>query len=267
MTAVGVILGSAFGRESLDEFALTPVKIDTARGPTTLYRAPRADTATWVLFRHGMPHRLLPNQIPYRAHAAALREVGVGALLVTSSVGLLAPDLPLYTPMLVRDIITLDNRLPDGSACTMFTEPSEDHAHLVLSEGLISPPLNRQLRELAATSGVTLGPEVVFGYVGGPRSKTRAENEAWARLGAEVNSMTVAPEIVLACELGIPCAALVIGHKRSVPGSDAPGTSGVDESLVRSRAAHRALIEAFVARGRPVPFGNHLYRYRGPTAS
>ena len=64
-----------------------------------------------------------------------------------------------------------------------------------------------------ALAGTAL-PRVVFGYAPGPRTKTAAENAMWARLGADVASMTLAPEIVLANELEIPCAALVVDTAR-----------------------------------------------------
>lgn len=261
--SVAVILGSAFGVETLADLALRPVEIPTRHGPAVLHRTSRSGRPAYVLFRHGLPHRWLPNQIPYRAHAAALAEVGCGALLVTSSVGVLDADLPLNAPMLVADLLTMDNRLPDGSACTMFPVPEPGHGHLVLSEGLFSAPLGEQVRRLAGDAGVEVWPrEVVFGYVGGPRSKTRAENRLWAFLGADVNSMTLAPEVVLANEVEIPTAAVVIGHKYSVPTGDAPDRRGVDRSLVESRAAQRELVLAFLRSAEPAVFGNHLYRYR-----
>jgi len=57
----------------------------------------------------------------------------------------------------------------------------------------------------------------VFAYFPGPRTKTPAENTYLASLPAHGNSMTLAPEVVLLAELGIPCAAVALPHKRSVP--------------------------------------------------
>lgn len=264
--SVAVILGSAFEEASLADFALEPTEVRTRHGAVTVHGLRGARRPAYALLRHGVPHRWLPNQIPYRAHAEALATLGCGALLVTSSVGLLDPALRLNVPMLVSDIVTLDNRLPDGSACTMHVTPEEGQSHLVLSEGLISRALNAQVAGLAADLGIAMGPEVVFGYVGGPRSKTRAENRMWAALGAQVNSMTLAPEIILANELGISCAGLVIGHKHSTPATDAPDRRTIEQSLHDSRRAQETLILAFLERGEPVAFGNHLYRYGGPQA-
>jgi len=211
----------------------------------------------FVLFRHGLPHRWLPNQIPYRAHAQALQDLGTTAVLVTSSVGVVVPDLPLFEPHLLSDLVMLDNRLPDGTACSMWPTPTPGQGHLVLRDGLFNTELGAALRRAHP-----LPPrEPVFLYVGGPRTKTSAENRLAARLGADVNSMTLAPEVVLANELGIPTVGLVVGHKRSVPGVDAPDRDGIAQSLVRSRAATAEVVRAFLRADPQVPFANDLHRF------
>ena len=259
---VAVILGSAFAEEA-DALSAEAVEVETRFGRHLLYRVHGDSRPAYLAFRHGLPHRLLPNQIDYRAQAAALEKVGCGALLVTSSVGVLNPEVPLYQPLLLGDLLTMDNRLPDGSACTMFTEPSAGHGHLVLNEGLFSEALTRQVAALAMDADAAPAAEdVVFGYVGGPRGKTAAENRMWQRLGADVNSMTVAPEVILANELEVPCASLVVGHKYSVPGVENPEDEGaVENTLDHSRDALQRVVEAFIEDGTAVPFGNHLFRF------
>ncbi|MCP4804582.1 MAG: hypothetical protein GY913_29765 [Proteobacteria bacterium] len=95
----------------------------------------------------------------------------------------------------------------------------------------------------------------------GPRTKTPAENRWLASTGAQVNSMSVAPELVIANELGIPCAALVVGHKLSHPDHPAPDRTGIAESLERSRAEQLAVVEHFLASAPAVPFANTLFRF------
>lgn len=259
---LGVVLGSAFSQQPPEDLALDEEGVETPYGPQRLHRVRGSARPAYVAFRHGLPHSLLPHQIPYRALAAAFAEVGCGALLLTSSVGVLTADVPLYQPLLVRDLLTLDNRLPDGSACTMFTRRSPGQAHLVLREGLFSAALGAQLRRLSEAALAPVAGEVVFGYVGGPRTKTPAENAMWARLGAEVNSMSLGPEAVLANELGIPCAGLVVGHKYSLPqGGDAAGEVDVARSLADSREALERIVRAFLESGEPVPFANELFRF------
>lgn len=265
MPAVAAILGSAFAESFSEERALESQTIETRWGEQTLYRHSEAEQPAYVLFRHGLPHRLLPNQINYRAQAAALRAVDCQALLVTSSVGVLDPDVPLYRSLLVEDLVMLDNRLPDGSACSMFEEPSEEHGHLVLNDGLFATELNKQVRTLASEVRASIADEVVFAYVQGPRSKTAAENRVWPTLGAQVNSMTLAPEVVLANELEIPCAGLVVGHKYSVPDRDPPKQEALSRTLERAREEQERIVTAFLEKADPVAFPNTIYRFEsGP---
>lgn len=261
MNAVAAILGSAFQDALPEQLNLQPVEVETPWGGQMLHRVRDIDRPAYVLFRHGLPHRLLPNQINYRAQAWALKEAGCGAVLVTSSVGVLDAGVPIYKPLLVEDLIMLENRLPDGQACTMFDTPSAEHGHLVLHDGLFSTPLSKQVRALAAEEGAPIADDVIFAYVGGPRGKTAAENRLWPQLGAQVNSMTLAPEVVLANELEIPCAGLVVGHKYSVPNADAPEGEAMADTLDRSRVEQERIVTRFLREGRPVPFRNQIYRF------
>lgn len=261
MSGVAAILGSAFSDSLPSELRLESERIETEWGAQTLHRVMDVDRPAYVLFRHEMPHRLLPNQINYRAQAAALQAVDCKALLVTSSVGVLDPDLPLYRPLLVEDLIMLENRLPDGSACTMFTEPSGDHGHLVIDESLFAPALDDQVRALASKVRASVAKDVVFAYVQGPRSKTAAENAALPKLGAQVNSMTVGPEVVLANELRIPCSGLVVGHKYSVPDRSTHGQDALSSTLDRSRKEQVRIVTAFLREAEPVPFPNTIYQF------
>jgi 5'-methylthioadenosine phosphorylase len=260
--ALGAIVGSASDDGIVRSLGLRLRMVATPWGDQELYEGVSPEGRELLLIhRHGLPHRRLPNQVNYRAQAWALKARGCGALLVSSSVGVLDPEIPLYRPLLVTDLLMPENRLPDGSTCTMFVEPSEDQGHLVLTGGLFSRALGRQLRGL--DSRETIAPEApcVFVYAGGPRSKTPAENRMWARLGAQVNSMSVGPEVVLANELEMACAALVVGHKYSVPGMATPSTPDLEQTLVEARRAGQHLVERFLEAGRPVPFGNQIYRF------
>ncbi len=259
--SIAVILGSAYqdlpGRMELEERS-----ISTEYGDQPVYQYDRSDRPAYLIFRHGLPHRLLPNQIPYRRQAAALRELGCGALMVTSSVGVLVKEVPLFRPMVLDDLIMLENRLPDGSACTMFEEPSEEHGHLVFNEGPFSRALSDQIKQLGQDEITTREESLVFAYVGGPRGKTSAENRMWPRLGAHVNSMTLAPEVILANECEIPAAGLVVGHKYSIPDRDNPkNEESVTASLEHSREAMERIIERFLSSAGPVRFQNQIYRF------
>ncbi len=262
--SVAVILGSAFTDSSFVD-TMNSISVETPYGCVDLYQVGALERPAWIIFRHGLPHRYLPNQIPYRAYAWALRAAGCGALLITSSVGVLDSDIPLNRLLEVSDILMPDNRLPGGESCTMFDHPSSSHGHLVLRDGLLSTTLRQQVREMAdelpGAAGPLFGP-VVFSYVGGPRTKTSAENSLWGRLGAQVNSMTVGPEVVLANEFNIPCACICVGHKYSLSeGSEPESSDSVGDSLVASKKALRDLVFLFLKRANPVSPANMLYQF------
>ena len=261
--STAIILGSAFEGSFANELNLTPRNVSTDFGSITLYQTSlRNDRPAFVLFRHGLPHSLLPNQINYRAQAAALKKLNCGALLINSSVGVMDAGLPLYKPMLVTDLLMPENRLPDGSTCTMFPKPTPDHGHLLIKDGLFSSELNRRLIESHSDDIYLAENGVVFVYAGGPRGKTQAENRMWAKLGGQVNSMTLAPEIVLANELEIPTAALVVGHKYSVPNVKNPRQEEIADTLKNARAATERILKSFLLEGNPAEFQNEIYRFK-----
>jgi 5'-methylthioadenosine phosphorylase len=250
-----VILGSAFEQPVLGGVTLQAVPVDTPWGWVILHRCGPG----LVLLRHGEGRRYLAHQIPYRAHASALARMGCDRLLVTSSAGLLDPGLPLDRPLLVDDLYMPDNRLPDGSACTMFPSADPQQAHLVLEQGLFSPGLSRRVEQLLDGLGFSPGPRVSFGYVPGPRTKTALENRALRQLGVQANSMTLGPEVVLANELGISTAGLVIGHKHS---GAAASQAGLGDSFQGARECLERLVPSFLGDSAPAPpFGNRLFRF------
>lgn len=273
--AVAVILGSAFRAPLLGGERLDSVKVKTGDGEVRLHHLPGDDTR-YVLFRHGVPHRWLPNQIPYRAQAAALSQVGCHAVLITSSVGVLSPTVPLFAPLMLSDLLMLDNRLPDGTTCTRFTHLQPDQGHLVLVDGLFSSALTARVEALAARAGRPVAGRVSFAHVGGPRTKTAFENRWLASTGVQVNSMSVGPEAVLLNEYEISVAGLVVGHKRSGAQSvpepagaaavhapsdrDALGAADIDASLVAARETTERIALAFLQAEPWVPFGNRIHR-------
>ncbi len=250
--SVAVILSSAF--DDLNGIG-DPITVTTPFGPQIVYPYHRADRPAFAIFRHGRPHRLLPNQISWRAQSAALKLLNVGALLVTSSVGVLRQDIPLNIPLVVSDLLMPDNRLPDGTLCTMFSEPGPDQGHLVLQGGLFDAEIGHSLVDLGAQDM-----PLVFVYAPGPRTKTPAENRYWASAGGDVNSMSLGPEVILANELEIPCAALVVGHKYSHP--DIAGASThIAESLDDAKRAFQNIVTRWLSTASPVPFKNSLFRF------
>ncbi|TVP42397.1 MAG: 5'-methylthioadenosine phosphorylase [Gemmatimonadales bacterium] len=265
---VAVVLGSALDGRIPRDLGMRPRTVETPFGPQELLEGTtEAGLPAHVIFRHGLPHVRLPHQVNFRAQAWALRQVGCGALVLNSSVGVLVDGVPLFTPLLATDLLMPENRLPDGSVCTLFTDEAVEadpevralQGHLVLRDGIFSGALAAQLRGLAP---IPRAPDpLVFVYAPGPRTKTPAENRFWAAAGGQVNSMSVGPEAVLAAEAGIPCAALVVGHKRSGGTGSAPGHEALARSLDEARDATESILLEFLRKGSPVTSGNLVYRF------
>ncbi|MAD60754.1 MAG: 5'-methylthioadenosine phosphorylase [Myxococcales bacterium] len=296
--SVAVTLGSAFSKKAPKGLELEPICIATPWGKAKLYKVANSVNPHpgYIIFRHGLPHETLPHLVNYRAYAAALKELNCAALLVTSSVGVLDEITPLNQAMLVSDLLMPDNRLPNGDLCTMFDRLKHDlplsetlqfalkPGHLVLKSGLFSARLNEQVSQILKVRNIPLIHELTFAYAPGPRTKTKAENHYWRTLGAQVNSMSLGPEVILANELEIPCSALVVGHKRSLANKSSslietqttPQSStqlsletskvqdeviAMSQSLSQSHSEFESLIVNFIQTASPVTFENYIYRF------
>lgn len=138
---------------------------------------------------HGMD---VPALLPRLAHA-----LGVHTIVLTAAVGGLEPDAPAGTVVILRDHLNMMGatplrgwRFPDGTPAFVSTEHVYD-------------PL---LAELALDRGVDLGIPVrpgVYAAMSGPAYETPAEVEMLRRMGATVVGMSVVPEALPACALGL----------------------------------------------------------------
>ena len=68
----------------------------------------------------------------------------------------------------------------------MFVDSNPDQGHLVIEEGLFSRTLTDVLYDCCLHNGAQPMRDLVFTYVGGPRTKTLAENRMWAQPGAAI---------------------------------------------------------------------------------
>ena len=88
--------------------------------------------AVAFLTRHGKDHRFLPNMINYRANLMALKDLETKAIISTTVCGVLDPNIPLAKLAVFEDLYFPENRLPDGEACSIFTEEQDKtKGHLI----------------------------------------------------------------------------------------------------------------------------------------
>lgn len=158
--------------------------------------------------RHHPGHPLLSSQVTHQANIAALKQRGADAILSVTVCGALDSTLALGSLVVFDDLHFPSNRLPDGSLCTLFTEPGEQGRGHWIYERPFSEPLRHALTEGAREAGNHVRDSGCYGHVDGPRFNTRSEIRMLRNAGVTVVSQTAGPETVLAGEAEIPYALI-----------------------------------------------------------
>ena len=204
---IGIITGS--GTYALPDFeAARPAEVDTEFGRAVVTEGRFAGQEVVHVSRHLAGHQRLSHQVTHQANIAALRERGADAILAMTVCGAVDPAVPLGTLVVFDDLHFLANRLPDGSICTLHTEPGRSGRGHWIYESPFSRPLRDALLGGAAEAGLPARDGGCYGHVDGPRFNTKAEIRMLAQCGVTAVSQTAGPETVLAGEAGIPFALL-----------------------------------------------------------
>lgn len=152
--------------------------------------------------RHGVGHRMLPHEVPYRANIWALKALGVQGILAVSAVGSLRQEI-VPGHMVVPDQII--DRTRGGRPTTFFGDGIVVHA------GFADPfcaDLSARLIESAGRVGQTVHDGGAYIAMEGPLFSTRAESHMYRSWGAAIIGMTAVPEAKLAREAEIAYAML-----------------------------------------------------------
>lgn len=183
-----------------------------------------------ALPRHGSGGEyLLPHRIDYVANLRRLRERGCDRVLAVCSVGSLREEIAVGSLVCPHDFIALQ---------LTVTGREDPGAHAVAG---FDPRWRGRLIEAwrRSTAG-ELRDGGVYWHANGPRFETPAEI-ALIAAHADLVGMTMAAECVLACELGLPYAA-VCAVDNLANGIAARPLS--PEQLERDRAANAARLAA-----------------------
>ena len=205
MSRIGVITGS--GTYALPGFeGEGPREVHTRFGPARLTEGRFAGADVVHVSRHWEGHPRLSNHVGHQANVTALRDAGVDAILAVTVCGACDPSVELGTLVVFDDLHFLSNRLPDGSICTLYTEPGEAGRGHWIFERPFSPALRTALLTGAREAGHSVRDGGCYGHVDGPRFNTRTEIASLAQAGVTAVSQTGGPETVLAGEAEIPYA-------------------------------------------------------------
>ncbi|KAJ2503038.1 S-methyl-5-thioadenosine phosphorylase [Coemansia sp. RSA 1972] len=201
---IGVIGGT--GLYSLDGLnVIETLAVETPwgqpSGPITIAETERGHKIAF-LARHGPSHSVLPSEVNYRANIAALKALGVQAILAFSAVGSLREEISPGDFVLIDQII---DRTKGVRADSFFTGTGVT-AHATFGE-----PVSAGLRALVARHAAAV-PDIAVHTSGtgvcmeGPAFSTRAESNLYRAWGASVINMTCIPESKLAREAEITYA-------------------------------------------------------------
>ncbi|ODQ66426.1 Methylthioadenosine phosphorylase [Nadsonia fulvescens var. elongata DSM 6958] len=204
---LGVIGGTGLYKLS----CLTPVAkltVQTPWGlpssPITISRTPSGFPVAF-LARHGIHHDLTPSDVPARANIAALKSLGVRAIVAFSAVGSLQEEIA------PRDFV-IPNQIIDR---TKGVRPSSFFEKGFVGHVGFGDPFDAALSEvLAENSDVLLGQklhskrsasdkDLVLICMEGPAFSTRAESKLYRSWGGSVINMSALPEAKLAKEAEI----------------------------------------------------------------
>jgi 5'-methylthioadenosine phosphorylase len=218
---IGILTGT--GTYALPDFAeAEAVEVRTPFGAATVTEGRFAEVDVLHVSRHLPGHPRLSHQVNHQANIWALRERGADAVVAATVCGAVDRSVELGSLVVFDDLHFLANRLPDGSICTLHTEPgAADRAHWVFGRPFHGA-LRAALLEGAAEAGLGARDGGVYGHVDGPRFNTRAEIRSLAAVGVTAVSQTAGPETVLCGEAKLPYA--LIGYATDY-------ANGVEEEL------------------------------------
>jgi 5'-methylthioadenosine phosphorylase len=206
MVKVGIIGGS--GLEDPDI-----LKDPISREISTRFGAPSSALTSGciggvdvvLLSRHGKDHTITPTGVPNRANLVALQEAGCTHLVSTTAVGSLREEIGRGDLVIVDQFIDFTR----SRDVTLFDSFEDGLHHTPMAD-----PFDRGLRELllatARGMGLRVHPTGTVVTIEGPRFSTRAESRMFRAWGADIINMSIAPECILANELGLPYATVAM---------------------------------------------------------
>ncbi|EPQ29118.1 uncharacterized protein PFL1_03406 [Pseudozyma flocculosa PF-1] len=253
---VGVIGGS--GLYKLDNIqVVAEVSVSTPWGapssPVTIAALPSGVHVAF-LARHGRTHSITPSAVPALANIAALKHLGVRAILAFSAVGSLREEIRPKDFVIPSQII---DRTKGVRRATFFGEGNETG---VVAHAGFGDPFSEELRgtveDIVRETLSQTNPSVqVHGNktvvcMEGPQFSTRAESLMYRAWGGDIINMSVLPESKLAreAEIAYVLIATATDYDAWRPASAAVNVAEVLESLKANVAASQHVTLALLDR-------------------
>ncbi|KAK0205844.1 Methylthioadenosine phosphorylase [Desarmillaria ectypa] len=200
------------------------------------------------LARHGTGHTISPSAVPARANIAALKSLGVRAIVAFSAVGSLREEISPGSFALPTQIIDRTKGVRPAS----FFEGTSIVAHASFgdpfSAKLVSWLEERVTKALDQEGrGVKLFTDKCIVCMEGPQFSTRAESVMYRQWGGDLINMSVLPEAKLAreAELSYALIATATDYDAWRPHSDTVTAAEVFKTL-KANADTSRLVAATV---------------------
>ena len=206
MVKIGVIGGSGLDDPKiLKNTKVLDITTKYGRPSSQITKGKIGNAEVFIIARHGRNHIHSPTKVNNKANIQALKDLKVNYILSTTACGSLTEDIERGDLVILDQFIDLTRH----RQITFHDDFSKGIKHTPMAD-----PFDEKLRNILIASAKKLhykhhdrGTVVT---IEGPRFSTRAESNMFRLLGAHVINMSIAPEAILANELGIPYASVAI---------------------------------------------------------
>ena len=222
MIKIGIIGGSGLDNPDILQEA-KDVEVETKFGkPSSSLKIGKISNVEVVLLaRHGREHTIPPTQVNNQANIQALKDISCTHIIATTACGSLKKEIGRGDFVILDQFIDF-TRLRKLSFHDSF-EPGK-MVHTPMAE-----PFNKELRNVLTNSCQELNLQYhnkgTVVTIEGPRFSTKAESKMFAAWGADVINMSIAPECILASEIGIPYAAVAMATDYDCLFDDVPAVT------------------------------------------
>lgn len=234
---LGIIAGTVFLEDPLFKEGKQKT-VETIFGAATVIHSEEA----LYLPRHGVDRNnyILPHMINHQANIQALKDLGASRVISVCSTGSLKVEIKPGHIAVPHDFIALSPTPTVYQKLAVHVPPVLDEN---LRENLIAT-VEARLKDGLHSSGI-------YWQTAGPRFETRAEIALMANF-AHIVGMTMASEVVICCELGLPCAALcsVDNYAHGI-GDDQLSAESVQASARSNAAIISDILKDMAARSFP----------------
>ncbi|KAI9496488.1 nucleoside phosphorylase domain-containing protein [Zychaea mexicana] len=194
------------------------------------------------LARHGRGHYLTPTEVPQRANMAALKHLGVEAILAFSAVGSLREEIPPCDFVLPDQLIDRTRGL----------RPSTYFGDGVVAHAMFADPFHEGIADLVHKQshvlefGAKIHRNKTAVCMEGPAFSTRAESHMYRSWGGDIINMSALPEAKLAreCEMAYQMVCMATDYDCWRVEEEAVNVETVMQNMVNNSTNAKTLLMA-----------------------